>query len=629
MYALKDNPAIAWFRFWWQGMAILVSLGIVLRVVFALATGLFPQMTAAERITALVGGLRFDLAVAAALLLFTQIGVLCWRLLRFPAFRQGRGWLAPAVGVLYLCQMGDLLYALESGRHVSHEIIELWGSWENLRHDALASLLWFLPVVPCMLLVSGLPLPRARTFRRRGAWVSSSLVFLASVVCVRGGLFQLPLHPGEAWGLGRPVVAIAGLNGAYSVIHSAISAKKIRPPQIASIDPAERQQRLKDLYPEPPAASGGQVTPVNVVWLFLESWPAELMKSGGYPEEVTPFYDSLAGKSLTAAAMMAGGHRTVEGVFASLCSFVNPMGVSLASPQMLSLDYRCIPQILKDQGWSTAFLQGGHRNSAKLGILTQRLGVTIVNGKQDIKHSLRFEPNHWGVHDHDLYDHAMKMMDTMGEPYFIAINTTTTHDEILPAGITPAFGMESPLERKKSTMRFADQALAEFIARYEQTPRKLKTVFVVMADHTAHVNSSSANHYRIPFALYAPGIVTPAHLPVVISQRDAAPTLLSLLGMNQPSFAGKSLLDSHAIRFADYAHAGHIGWIEGPALVEFNAATADDLRCFEWNNDWLLKHPLSCDDKHREMQRRALAFHSYSNELVFSGRTTEFRPGSD
>lgn len=613
-------------------MAVLIAEGFALRVVFAVVTGNWRLMNGAERVRALVHGLRFDIATAAMLTALTFV-VLGLRLVVRHRRQLGRGWLVFPVLTLYAMQVSDLLYAEESGRHVSYELADAFASGASLFAMLPSYWPYLLAAVPACAIAYAVRLPvRARAWRgwpravARHAVVWSGLLLL-TVLGARGGLQVLPLRPADAFALGSAAVSAAALNGGFAVGYSATHRDhRVAKPKLAPLDPGRETQLLDELLPAAAQipASMSALRRFNVVAIFLESWPAQLIRSYGYDQDVTPRFDAIRARALTTRAMIAGGHRTTEGLFSALCSFQNAADQSVAVSQLLAFTYHCLPQRLRDAGWTTAFFQGMHRNAAGVGDLVQKLGFEFNYGKDDMAGPFRYMPNRWGVHDADLYDYVDQRRRQLREPYFIGINTTTTHDETLPDNVSAAFGMSDEHARLLSVMHFADQELGEFIDAIERSPGHYPTVIVLVADHTAHVNGSMFYQYAIPFALYAPGVVAPQIIEFAASQRDIAPTLLDLIGLPTTGLAGESLVHPRPQHVAEYQHAGRIGWFEGSRLVDFAAASGDGLRCFDWLHDPAMQNPRRCAADDEASRDRALAFTRYSMDLLFAGQTEDF-----
>ncbi len=176
-----------------------------------------------------------------------------------------------------------------------------------------------------------------------------------------------------------------------------------------------------------------------MVLVFLESWSSVYMKSYGSAKDSTPYFDTLRKRSLTTNETLAGGHRTTEGLFATLCSWQNPLGETIAQSQLQNYDYNCLPELLRNRGYATAFFQGTLENTSGTGAFAQALGFEQSYGKRDIK-TRQYEENSWGVQDPDLYHFVLGSLDKMPQPFFIGINTATTHDSQVPESFLQQMG---------------------------------------------------------------------------------------------------------------------------------------------------------------------------------------------
>ncbi|VVS93074.1 LTA synthase family protein [Desulfoluna spongiiphila] len=625
---------MVWLRLFTVSFIGLTGLGTLLRLFFYLChrEG-FPGLSFGEVGYALVWGLRFDVALAA---IFALLSLLLGALLFFGIKK--RPWaLAPlalsATAVVAL-QTSDIMYFHDANRHIGYELSDAATDVSSLVTTAFTQ---YAPVALGGLLFLGLALwgigksrgwvlkeTPARLGVVKGALVTLAVAAIL-VISVRGGVTGLPMSPLFAYKIGDPVLADLALNGGYSGTYYLFRnrGKVPRIPLPAPVSPDDQRRILSRLYPDAPSQEALTFLPVNVVVLLLESWPASLMHSYGYKHETTPFFDSLADRGLRADAMIAGGHRTTEGIFTTFCSYQNPLGQTLAKSQLTTYPYQSLAQSLADSGWHTLFFQGTRKDTSGTGAFAQRLGFQQSFGKEEI-HKRTLGTNEWGVYDQDLYAFALKTLKATKQPFLAGINTCTTHDDSLPPSVTPAFGMGTPLNRKLSVLRFADEALEGFITAYEADPDFGPTLFVLLADHTAGITGPALTQYLIPFTLFATDeSVPPQALNDLVSQRDIAPTVAHLLQGEVPAFTGRSLLKKGP-RAADYYHQGLLGWVEGDHVVEINILGSGEA------NTYLRGGPLdpltavAADAVHARMVKEALAFTQRSQNLLFEGRTLDF-----
>lgn len=600
----------------------------------------FSGLGLANILYALLWGIRFDLAIVGAFAFSAFLAAyLLHRLLRI-RFTNGlryTGFIAAAV--LLLLHGADLLYYDEAGRHLGYELKETINSGADLATASLQT--YTIPVALQLLLLVPLYLLNRFLFRRFAsshegnlsrqparprlqAELALVILLLPSTLMVRGGLVSVPLQPLHAHELGDSQSATIALNGAYNAVFSSITPYSITP--VFAQPPAETEiEQVRGMFADIQPVAGGEAKPWNVIMILLESWSGAYQQPYGYGRQTTPFYDELRQRSLTTVATTAGGHRTTEGIFATMCSWQNPLGKTVAQSQLQDYQYRCLPEILNDHEYHTAFFQGTLKNTSGTGAFAQLLGFRHSYGKKDVREQ-RYPHNSWGLQDPDLYSFTLEKLKEMPQPFFIGINTNSTHSSELPPGVTPHFSGDDKETTYLNTLHFSDSALRDFIQAVENSPAFKDTLFVLVADHAGpSLGSGNLNKYLIPFLIYAPGLVEPHQLDVVSSQRDIAPTLLSLLQIDEKTaFSGRSLLDSNAHHYADYYHQGVLGWIEGKRGIEFRLGETPEMRCYSLAETPFRQQPDDCRENDQGMRDRAQAFTHLSQALLFSGKTRAF-----
>ncbi|MDQ6989046.1 MAG: sulfatase-like hydrolase/transferase [Mariprofundaceae bacterium] len=575
---------------WLSLVALFTCVTLSYRAVFALYfTDIFAQLSSGQILYALFWGLRFDVAVGLFFALLAWITYRICASFSLPWVYYGLILLP----LLMVIQTADMLYFQDAGRHIGLEILSAGGDGWQLFNHALHT---GLTLMICNLLLLcvwlglayrwlskvSLEQPLVMTMPQRVCtW---ALIIVCSVVGIRGvgGVPQAPIH---AYQIGQSEQAVIASNAAYITLFILFAEQENMTQVVLPAWSGDKDALFADLYPlhsNPENKMKVQHTDLaakNIVLLFLESWNAAWMRSynPSFAHDVTPHFDQFRQQAISADLTLAGGHRTVEGVFTTMCSFQNPLGSSIAHSALLNLDYLCLPELLQQQGYQTVFIQGSHRDTGNVGSFAQSLGFQESLGKGQLP-SGTLPHNAWGLQDDDLYKVVLDKLDSQTAPFFYAINTTSTHDTILPPHVQPLLQAKSSQDKHINVMAYADQAFGRFMQAFAQTKWAENTIIVVVADHTAQIYSSYLHEYMIPMAIKAPDVAAKM-LPYATSQRDIAPTLLELLGLPAaPSFSGKSLLSSPTF-FADYYHQQHLGWIEGDVLLDVDLSNAQT-RCY-------------------------------------------------
>ena len=148
-----------------------------------------------------------------------------------------------------------------------------------------------------------------------------------------------------------------------------------------------------------------------------------------------------------------------------------------------------------------------------------------------------------------------------------------------------------------------------------------------MADHTAGLRTSRLNNYRVPFLIYGKDKVAANLVERVASQRDIAPTILDIMGYSiPPSFTGKLIhKNNNPPYFADYYHAGMLGWIEDDLLVEIPVSDSKKITCFDYKSDKIQDKEVTCPEHSINAVNRSLSFTSKQQSLMFSGKLSDFQ----
>ena len=529
---------------------------------------------------------------------------------------------------LFLSQISDIMYFYESSRHMGYEVSDAITDSYGLimtalsQHTILSISSLIISIIMFVLIYKYYNLKLSTIIFNKVYILKKLLIILVAVFFARGMTQSIPLNPWQSNQIGDSKLAVLALNGTYNSIYALSSkSKKLEPRKLPSIEQNQIQKELHSVYNTPYLTFETNLKKPNVVFFFLESWSAVNIKSYGYEKTTTPFFDSILKKSIRPKAMIAGGHRTTEGIFSTLCSFQNPLGKSISKTQLQNFEYTSLIDIFNKNGYESLFFQGSSKETSGTGSFAQNLGFQQSFGKRDIKKRI-YKENYWGVHDPDLYNFTLEKLNVIQKPFVIGINGATTHDAKIPKGIKKInFTENNNKNSVLNALHFSDLALKEFVHKIEELYPN--TLFVFFADHCAVVQGSSFENYMIPFALYHKQLEE-KYYDFYISQRDIAPTVLDAVFGNYKNitdkFTGKSLFSDKDF-VADYYHNGILGWVEKNHAVELNIVT-NKYKCFELTS--FKDKQIDCTKEMINFKDKVLAFTTVSQKLMFSGNTTKF-----
>ncbi len=321
-------------------------------------------------------------------------------------------------------------------------------------------------------------------------------------------------------------------------------------------------QTLASLYsPEHFPAEGRSATELtgrNVVIFIMESFSAEhsaLLRpdiyEGQEQQGYTPFLDSLMRQSYTFYNMYANGKRSIQAlpaVWSSIPSFKSPF---VLMPQAMA-ETRSLPAILKDKGYETSFFCGSDHGSMGFGAYARQTGIENLYSRQDYEkvHGTGDFDGYWGIWDEKFLGYMGEVLAEQRQPFFSTMFTLTSHHPFVipdeyeghyPEGQTP----------NHKCVAYVDDAFRKFFAKHQNDEWFRNTIFVFVADHVSSEKYTetfrrSPGDYHIFGFMYAPDSALVGEHRGVVSQMDIMPTLLGLMGNDEPYFAfGRDIFGEH------------------------------------------------------------------------------------
>jgi len=308
----------------------------------------------------------------------------------------------------------------------------------------------------------------------------------------------------------------------------------------------------------------------NVVLITIESYSADFMKMYGNQDNITPFLDDLATKSLVFTNLYASGNRTVRGLEAVTLCLPPTAGESVVKRKDNKNKFST-GSIFESKGYNVKYLYGGDAFFDNMQDFFTGNGYDIVDKKTFKPEEITFS-NVWGVCDEDMANKAIKVMNAeaqSGKPFFNHWMTVSNHRPFTyPNG---KIDISGDSKSRNGGVKYTDYALNKFFKMAEKQPWFKNTVFVIIADHCASSAGKTElplDKYRIPAMIYAPGFIKPQHYTQLMSQIDLMPTALGLLNFNyQSKFFGQDVLK------ADYKPRALIATYQDLGLIKDNVLT--------------------------------------------------------
>ncbi|WP_245898313.1 LTA synthase family protein [Glaesserella australis] len=571
----------------------------------------FLPLSASEVVQGFVKGVQFD--SATTMLFLSPVLVLLSLPLSWIQKSTVRIMLSCVAGFILLGMLiyclSDLAYFGEVQRHIGSEVLNISADKAALVEIAFSSrlehtiyafvfltmlaLLWYVIIIR----------PLKKSINLSSSWVIKIFAWLGLAllyfILFRGFILtSRPINLSDAFSGSKLQQANLSLNPvymSYREIKNRLNQKPLNYVSSQELQSFAKNNPLVFQWHHPL----NQPTKKNLVLILLESWSYKYIDGlSGSQHKVTPFMDSLISKSQVWDNYYAAGQRSIIGIQAILSSLPAlpnqpTLGFGLELKQMSK-----IADIANQYDYRTIMMQSSARRSFHMDSIANALGFQEYYGKEDVP-LLREYPQEqprfgW---DYDALQFFSQVINKKNQqPFFAFMFTGTTHEPF------PNIGKEFelyPHDAKNeygflNTLKYSDWALEQFMKEAEKQEWYKNTIFIFTADHTLNAESDESlpEKFHIPLVIYTPdGSLTPKREQRLASQYDLFPSIMDLLGFNQPIYTyGKSLFSEEhneqiMLNQGDVmgmvTSRNWLGFTEQGIQIKAKALTAEDNQSYE------------------------------------------------
>ncbi len=272
---------------------------------------------------------------------------------------------------------------------------------------------------------------------------------------------------------------------------------------------------------------------------------------------------------------MAHNRQTVRGQYAVICGrFPNVFVRDLEFNKVIKDtggEEVCLPEILRRQGYSTAFVQASTVSFLNTDQFLEKAGFEVIKGNESF--STRRAFGFWGVDDATLYSKALdtiSAMDGTRKPWFVVAETIGTHH---PYPIPEEFKKKTKLTDAAAAFAFADQELANFLRELERRKIFDSTIVFIMSDESQGNTTfkdkdimNTASQSWIPMIVIAPEKIS-HKVQDIYTHRDLAVSVLDYMAedLRKYNLQGRSMFrsyrDERVIPFGNIYHQ-RVGMID-------------------------------------------------------------------
>lgn len=291
----------------------------------------------------------------------------------------------------------------------------------------------------------------------------------------------------------------------------------------------------------------------NVILIMIEGASGAYLPSIDGADEMggdttMPKLDALSKNHVLFSHVVAHQRQTNRGEYAVLCGDYPKLVTdqSKMTEQVYGSAHRCLPALFKEAGYATVYIQ-----SAPLGFMLKdqfmrKAGFDELIGDSWFRRS--YARTDWGVDDKAFFEQAAQRVVELhraDQPFFATLLTVGTHhpytfpESYAPAGVT---------SQQARAFRWADDALAEFVAQLEQEGILRDTIVIITSDESAGMTKASTSAQRLlsqswSFVLVMLPEPRTMRVDALYGHVDLALSLTDLLGFEHSGtrFVGRSL----------------------------------------------------------------------------------------
>ncbi|WP_230469906.1 LTA synthase family protein [Lujinxingia vulgaris] len=380
--------------------------------------------------------------------------------------------------------------------------------------------------------------------------------------------------------------------------------------------------------------------PRHLAFIILESTRARSTSVYNPELNTTPFLAELAEKSLVAERAYAVVPHTSKALVAMLCGIEPQLNMPITEAFPGAIPAPCLADLLRDQGYATAFFQSATEHFEGRRQLIDNMGYDYFLPVDEMSTRGFGKANYFGYEDDVMLAPSESWLRrNLDSPTFTTYLTLTPHHHyVIPDRYGKhKFDADKELNKYHNAVRYVDHFVDNIIKQYKELGLYDDTLFVVVGDHgegfgehgrRQHDNVIYEEGVRVPMMLYAPhNLELAGRIEEPISHIDLLPTLVNLLGFDLskrfPGFDIREIPENRAVFAQCWYERRCMASIRGDDKYIHHFGTQPDER-FNLNDDPLEERSVINlhDDNHvrvRELvtwRASVNAWHEHENAIL-------------
>ncbi|MEK6492574.1 LTA synthase family protein [Myroides odoratimimus] len=345
----------------------------------------------------------------------------------------------------------------------------------------------------------------------------------------------------------------------------------------------------------------------NIVLFITESFGREYIGAFNKDTDIpnyksyTPFIDSLAQHSLIYPNAFANGYKSIHAIPSILAGIPSFKDAFTSSP-FPNQKIESVVSILNSKGYDTSFFHGAVNGSMGFLGFGNILGYDHYYGMTEYDNDDDFDGT-WGIWDEPFFQFMRRTLNEKEAPFFATLFSVSSHE---PFGLPEKYKGKFPKGNLQihGPVGYTDYAFKRFFEESKNEPWFENTIFIITADHTNQIYYDKykelVNRTAIPIMIYTPDERLKGVDNRLAQQMDIYPTILDLIGYNQPFRSWGSSLINGPIndRFTVSYGANELTYQTGNYIVRFNGSKVTGF--YDINDKGLTKNLIK--EKNKEME---------------------------
>jgi len=423
--------------------------------------------------------------------------------------------------------------------------------------------------------------PRSVVFSSSFFIITSILIFLG----LRGGIGEIPITQSKSYFSKHNFVNLASINSAYSLLQSTIeNFKYSNTNPFLFYDEQQAKKRVEQLHHIKTDTTINILNTQrpNVVILLLESWSADLIKSLGGKDGITPEFAKLEAGGVLFTNFYASGNRSEQAMSAILGGFPSTPITAITHSLDKITKLPSLTKTLKSEGYTSSFYFGGQLMYGGINSFISVNGFDEIKEEKDIDSKL--PRGKLGIHDEYMLAEQLNDLNNAKQPFFSVLFTVSTHSPYdQPMNDVISWAARDGQNDYLNSAYYTDKCLGNYFTEAKKQPWYSNTLFILVADHSHNTYNNwpvySKEYRKIPLLLYGDVIKDEykgEKITRIGSQTDIGVTLLSQLNINTDEFFwSRNLFNPTTPNFAYYEATDGVGWITPDGFFVYQKSIDD------------------------------------------------------